>query len=76
LQAARVHVEPAIGVSYVGTALGLAEEGLGIAIVPGYARALVNPAKATWKPLTRPQSIATFRSFTCPSGPRHQPQRR
>ena len=55
LQAARVHVEPAIEVSYVGTALGLAQEGLGIAIVPGYARALVNPAKATWKPLTRPQ---------------------
>jgi DNA-binding transcriptional LysR family regulator len=55
LQVAGVHVEPAIEVSYVGTALGLAQEGLGIAIVPGYARALVNPAKAAWKPLTRPQ---------------------
>jgi len=54
-QAAGVQVEPAIEVSYVGTALGLAQEGLGVAIVPGYSRALVNPAKATWRPLTRPQ---------------------
>jgi DNA-binding transcriptional LysR family regulator len=55
LQAARIRVEPAIEVSYVGTALGLAQAGLGIAIVPGYARALVNSEKATWKPLTEPQ---------------------
>jgi DNA-binding transcriptional LysR family regulator len=54
-QAAGMHVEPAIEVSYVGTALGLAQEGFGIAIVPGYARALVNSEKATWKPLTEPQ---------------------
>ena len=71
-----MHVEPAIGVSYVGTALGLAEEGLGIAIVPGYARALVNPAKATWKPLTRPQIDRDVSIVHRPSGPRHQPQRR
>jgi DNA-binding transcriptional LysR family regulator len=55
LEAAGVHVEPAIEVSYVGTALGLAQEGLGVAIVPGYASALVNPAKATWKALTQPR---------------------
>lgn len=54
-QSARVRVEPAIEVSYVGTALGLAQEGLGVAIVPGYARALVNPEKAAWKALIRPQ---------------------
>jgi DNA-binding transcriptional LysR family regulator len=55
LQSAGVRVEPAIEVSYAGTALSLAQEGLGIAIVPGYIRALVNPEKATWKPLARPQ---------------------
>jgi DNA-binding transcriptional LysR family regulator len=54
-EAAGVQPEPAIEVSYVGTALGLAQEGLGVAIVPGYARTLVSSAKAVCKPLMRPR---------------------
>lgn len=46
--------EPLFEVSYVGTALGLAQEGLGVTIVPGYARKLVVPAKAKCLPIEAP----------------------
>lgn len=47
-------LEPAFESNYVGTMIGLASVGLGVAIVPGYATALADKATTCWKPLNRP----------------------
>ena len=40
--------------NYVGTLIGLAAEGLGVAIVPRYATSLADPMKTSWRELNKP----------------------
>jgi DNA-binding transcriptional LysR family regulator len=47
-------LEPAFEAAYVGTLMGLVKAGLGVAIVPGYATALADPAFVSWSRLERP----------------------
>lgn len=47
-------LEPAYEVTYVGTLMGLVKAGLGVAIVPGYATSLADPARVAWRRLERP----------------------
>lgn len=47
-------LEPAFEATYVGTLMGLVKAGLGVAIVPGYATALADPASVVWRRLERP----------------------
>jgi len=53
-RAAGLEVEPAFEATYVGTLIGLVEAGLGIAIVPGSATALVDTGNISWKQLEAP----------------------
>jgi len=52
--AAGLHLEPAFEADYVGSLIGLADAGLGGAIVPGYATALTDRGRIRWKRLERP----------------------
>lgn len=51
---AGVSPEPFFEANYVGTLIGLAAEGMGIAIVPKYATSLANPSKTEWRQLCHP----------------------
>jgi DNA-binding transcriptional LysR family regulator len=46
--------EPFFEANYVGTLIGLATEGLGIAIVPKYATSLADATKSEWRQLNKP----------------------
>jgi DNA-binding transcriptional LysR family regulator len=45
---------PAFEADYVGSLIGLANAGLGVAIVPGYATALSDNSRLRWKRLEKP----------------------
>jgi DNA-binding transcriptional LysR family regulator len=47
-------LSPAFEAEYVGSLIGLADAGLGVAIVPGYATALIDRTRIRWKRLERP----------------------
>ncbi|MCM5571770.1 LysR substrate-binding domain-containing protein [Burkholderiaceae bacterium FT117] len=51
---AGVQVEPAFEATYVGTLIGLVRAGLGVAVVPGYATALLDRDAAVARRLERP----------------------
>lgn len=51
---AGIEIEPAFEATYVGTLLGLVRAGLGVAIVPGYATALLERGATNWCRLERP----------------------
>ena len=52
--AARMTLNPAFEADYVGSLIGLAGAGLGVAIVPGYATALTDRSRIRWKRLEKP----------------------
>lgn len=52
--AAGVTLDPAFEADYVGSLIGLANAGLGVAIVPGYATALTDRSRIRWKRLEKP----------------------
>lgn len=52
--AAGISPEPFFEANYVGTLIGLATEGLGIAIVPKYATSLADATKTEWRQLNKP----------------------
>jgi len=52
--AAAVTLDPAFEADYVGSLIGLADAGLGVAIVPGYATALTDRSRIRWKRLEKP----------------------
>lgn len=54
LQAAGVPLHPAFEADFVGSLVGLAGAGLGVAIVPGYAMALTDPGRVHWQRLDGP----------------------
>lgn len=45
---------PAYEVGYMGTAIGLVEAGLGVAVLPAYARSMSDPEKVALRPLESP----------------------
>ncbi|MGQ0544844.1 MAG: LysR substrate-binding domain-containing protein, partial [Betaproteobacteria bacterium] len=45
---------PAYEVGYMGTAIGLVEAGLGIAVLPAYARSMIDPRKAVVRRIDAP----------------------
>lgn len=45
---------PAYEVGYMGTAIGLVEAGLGVAVLPAYARSMVDSRKALVRPIDGP----------------------
>ena len=47
-------LEPAFEADYAGSLIGLAGAGLGVAIVPGYATALIDRSRIRWKRLEKP----------------------
>jgi DNA-binding transcriptional LysR family regulator len=47
-------VTPAYEVGYMGTAIGLVEAGLGVAVLPAYARSMSDAKKAIVRPLESP----------------------
>jgi DNA-binding transcriptional LysR family regulator len=47
-------LQPAFEVDYAGSLIGLADAGLGVAIVPGYATALTDKSRIRWKRLEKP----------------------
>lgn len=51
---AGITLTPAFEATYVGTLIGMVGAGLGIAVVPGYATALADPATTAWRPLAQP----------------------
>jgi len=51
---AGISPEPFFEANYVGTLIGLAAEGLGIAIVPKYATSLADATKTEWRQLNKP----------------------
>lgn len=51
---AGISPEPFFEANYVGTLIGLAAEGLGIAIVPKYATSLADASKTQWRQLNKP----------------------
>ena len=51
---AGISPEPFFEANYVGTLIGLAAEGLGIAIVPKYATSLADATKTKWRQLNKP----------------------
>lgn len=51
---AGVPVAPAYEVGYMGTAVGLVEAGLGVAVLPAYARSMVDRKKAVVRPIGTP----------------------
>lgn len=52
--AAGLRLEPAFESDYAGSLIGLANAGLGVAIVPGYATELTDGARIRWKRLEKP----------------------
>jgi DNA-binding transcriptional LysR family regulator len=52
--AAGITLDPAFEADYVGSLIGLADAGLGVAIVPGYAVALTDRSRSRWKRLEKP----------------------
>ncbi len=54
LVAGELPLEPAFEATYSGTLIGLVKVGLGVAIVPAHATALVDKASVGWKRLERP----------------------
>ena len=52
--AAGLVLRPAFEADYVGSLMGMADAGLGIAIVPGYATALTDRTRLGWKRLEAP----------------------
>ena len=54
LLAAGLPLEPAFEATYSGTLIGLVKAGLGVAIVPAHATALVDETSVGWKRLERP----------------------
>lgn len=52
--AAGLLLQPAFEAEYVGSLIGLAGAGLGVAIVPGYATALTDRRRIRWKRLEQP----------------------
>lgn len=52
--AAGAVLNPAFEADYVGSLMGLADAGLGVAIVPGYATALADPSRLRWRRLEKP----------------------
>ena len=52
--AAGLVLKPAFEADYVGSLIGMADAGLGVAIVPGYATALTDRSRVAWKRLERP----------------------
>lgn len=54
LVAAELPLEPAFEATYSGTLIGLVKAGLGVAIVPAHATALVDTKSVSWKRLERP----------------------
>jgi DNA-binding transcriptional LysR family regulator len=54
LQAAGVPLDPAFEADFVGSLVGLAGAGVGVAIVPGYAMALTDPGRVHWQRLDGP----------------------
>lgn len=47
-------LEPAFEADYAGSLIGLAGAGLGVAIVPGYATALIDRSRIRWRRLEKP----------------------
>jgi DNA-binding transcriptional LysR family regulator len=54
LVAAELPLEPAFEATYSGTLIGLVKAGLGVAIVPAHATALVDTKSVGWKRLEKP----------------------
>ena len=52
--AAGLTLDPAFEADYVGSLIGLADAGLGVAVVPGYATALTDRSRTRWKRLEKP----------------------
>jgi len=52
--AAGMTLNPAFEADYVGSLIGLADAGLGVAIVPGYATALTDRSRIRWRRLEKP----------------------
>ncbi len=51
---AGIQAAPAYEVGYMGTAIGLVEAGLGVAILPAYARSMIDSKKALVRPINAP----------------------
>jgi len=54
LHQAGVSLSPRFEVEYLGTAVGLAQAGLGIAVVPAYVGKLMGSDRARFRPLSKP----------------------
>ncbi|EHP44687.1 LysR family transcriptional regulator [Cupriavidus basilensis OR16] len=54
LHQAGVQVNPRFEVEYLGTAVGLAQAGLGIAVVPAYVGMLLGSSRVLFRPLYKP----------------------
>ncbi|QEZ44344.1 LysR family transcriptional regulator [Cupriavidus oxalaticus] len=54
LHRAGVQVNPRFEVSYLGTAVGMAEAGLGVTVVPAYVGKLMGSSRVRFRPLYKP----------------------
>lgn len=52
--AAGLALRPGFEATYVGTLMGLVRAGMGVAIVPGYATSLADPAELQWRRIEQP----------------------